>query len=61
MCSEHLAENTIRGVTYGVANGHEESIVNDQVSDVSYQESLANSGTARHTVCAAVAELSSRH
>ena len=47
MCSEHLAENTIRGVTYGVANGHEEWIVNEQVSNVNYQESLGDSGTAR--------------
>ena len=48
-------------VTDGVAEGHEESIVNEQVSDVNYQESLGDSETARHTVCAAVAELSSRH
>ena len=31
----------------GVADGHEESIVNEQVSDVNYQESLGDSGTAR--------------
>jgi len=30
-----------------VADGHEESIVNEQVSDVNYQESLGDSGTAR--------------
>ena len=41
-----------------MADGHEESIVNEQDSDVNYQESLGDSGTARHT---AVAELSSRH
>ena len=34
-------------VTHGVADGHEESIVNEQVSDVNYQESLGDSGTAR--------------
>ena len=31
-------------VTDGVADGHEESIVNDQVSNVNYQESLGDSG-----------------
>ena len=31
----------------GVADGHEESIVNEQDSDVNYQESLGDSGTAR--------------
>jgi len=30
-----------------VADGHEESIVNEQVSDVNYQESLGDSETAR--------------
>jgi len=39
-----LAIIDVRG---GVADGHEESIVNDQVSDVNYQESLGDSGTAR--------------
>jgi len=46
---------TIIDVTDGVADGHEESIMNDQDSDVNYQESLGDSGT-----CAAVMELS-RH
>jgi len=31
----------------GVADGHEESIVNEQVSDVNYLESVGDSGTAR--------------
>jgi len=31
----------------GVADGHEESIVNEQVSDVNYQECVGDSGTAR--------------
>jgi len=49
-------------VTDGVADGHDEPIVNDQVIDVNYQdqESLGDSGTAIG-LCAAVAELSSRH
>jgi len=34
----------ITDVTDGVADGHEESIVNDQVSNVNYQESLGDSG-----------------
>ena len=34
-------------VTDGVADGHEESIVNEQVSDVNYQESLGDSEAAR--------------
>ena len=34
-------------VTDGVADGHEESIVNEQVSNVNDQESLCDSGTAR--------------
>jgi len=34
----------IIGVTDGVADGHEQSIVNEQVSDVNYQESLGDSG-----------------
>jgi len=38
---------TIIDVTDGVADGHEESIVNEQDSDVNYQESLGDSGTAR--------------
>ena len=50
----------ILDVTDRVADGHEELIVNDQVSDVNYQESLGDSGTAIG-LCAAVAELSSRH
>ena len=37
----------IIGVTDGVADGHEESIVNEQVSDVNYQESLGDSEAAR--------------
>jgi len=37
----------ILDVTDRVADGHEELIVNDQVSDVNYQESLGDSGTAR--------------
>jgi len=43
----------------GVADGHEESIVNEQVSDVNYQESLGDSGTIG--LCVAVAKLNSRH
>jgi len=34
-------------VTDRLADRHEESIVNEQVSDVNYQESLGDSGTAR--------------
>ena len=35
-------------VTDGLADGHKESIVNEQiVSDVNYQESLGDSGPAR--------------
>jgi len=34
-------------VTDGLADGHKESIVNEQVSDVNYQESLGDSATAR--------------
>jgi len=37
----------IINVTDGVADGHEESIVNEQDSDVNYQESLGDSRTAR--------------
>ena len=37
----------IINVTDGVADGQEESIVNEQDSDVNYQESLGDSGTAR--------------
>ena len=39
-----LAIIDVRG---GVADGHEESIVNDQVSDVNYQESLGDCEAAR--------------
>jgi len=46
-------------VTGGVAAGHEESIVNEQDSDVNYQESLGDSGQLG--LCAAVVEQSSRH
>ena len=57
MWSKLLAENTIRDVTYGVANGHEASIVNEQVSDVNYQESLSDSGTDRTEKSLKVPEL----
>ena len=46
----------------GVTDGQEEPIVNEQVNDVNYQESVGDSGTARSMwLCAAVAELSSRN